>query len=375
MSKKGLALIYNAHNLLEFIWYYVKFGQDKEWDALCLPSGAKGEYMSEYCKKCGVFSKVISSEKEYISASMSEQIRTFISMFYYAATRRRSKYCKSVLNEFVDIDSYGELNLLNDIGLISGLMIALGEEKKVVILEDGIGDYEKKEKKRLLRHIFSKMDWRGFLLSVMGYSNSGHYYPLSTTKYCYKFNTLPERLQYTDYKTINRLFDFSQFDIEYYNTILNKIYSEFDTELIKEADVLLFSTKIEDFVSDASTYLKKTVDYISKQGDRLVIKKHPRDNAKYYFEGISAFEIDQTIPAEVLLPYIMQKKVYFMFPSSTLMYMANASCDVYLLYYTGMYEESLKSHHQEKLNNYCTKEKCKEYMDLMGINEYSIIEI
>jgi hypothetical protein len=139
--KKGLALIYNPHNLLEFIWYSCTYSKDTEWDALCLPSGHMGEYMSEYCEKSGMFKKIYASDKNYSQAGMKEQLGEFASMFSHALTGRRAGYCKKTLNRYVDdIARYDELVVLNDIGLVGGLMIALGREKRVVILEDGVID-------------------------------------------------------------------------------------------------------------------------------------------------------------------------------------------------------------------------------------------
>ena len=50
-EKKGLAVIYDPHNLYQFIWYYCNAGRDMVWDALCLPNDKKGEYMHTYCEK------------------------------------------------------------------------------------------------------------------------------------------------------------------------------------------------------------------------------------------------------------------------------------------------------------------------------------
>ena len=47
---KGLAIIYDPHNLYQFLWYYCNKGKIKEWDALCLPNGYKGEYMHTFVR-------------------------------------------------------------------------------------------------------------------------------------------------------------------------------------------------------------------------------------------------------------------------------------------------------------------------------------
>ena len=62
LESKGLILVYDPHNLYQFLWYYCTYGKDMKWDALCLPNEGKGEYMSAYCKRVGIFEQVYSDE-------------------------------------------------------------------------------------------------------------------------------------------------------------------------------------------------------------------------------------------------------------------------------------------------------------------------
>ena len=52
---KGLAVIYDPHNLYQFVWYYCNHGKQKKWDALSLPNGGRGEYMHSFCEDTGIF--------------------------------------------------------------------------------------------------------------------------------------------------------------------------------------------------------------------------------------------------------------------------------------------------------------------------------
>lgn len=76
-EKKAIALIYDPHNLLQFIWYYCSYGTDYEWTALCLPNGHKGEYMSKYCKRSGIFEKVISDTTSFLMMSTLKKVPFF----------------------------------------------------------------------------------------------------------------------------------------------------------------------------------------------------------------------------------------------------------------------------------------------------------
>jgi hypothetical protein len=57
-KKKGLAVIYDPHNVYQFLWYYCTYGKDIEWYALCLPNSYKGEYLSNECKKMNIFKEI-----------------------------------------------------------------------------------------------------------------------------------------------------------------------------------------------------------------------------------------------------------------------------------------------------------------------------
>ncbi len=372
--KKGLALIYNPHNLLEFIWYSCTYSKDTEWDALCLPSGHMGEYMSEYCEKSGMFKKIYASDKNYSQAGMKEQLGEFASMFSHALTGRRAGYCKKTLNRYVDdIDRYDELVVLNDIGLVGGLMIALGREKRVVILEDGVGDYVEKSNKRLLRHLVSGREWRGFLLAKMGYSNSEHYYPLVTTKYCIKFNSKPEKLKHQKYKEINKLFDFTDTDVERYNRITSTLYTDIDHDRLRQSDAIVFTTNVSDFTDKPAPYIEAFERYMDAHSDAVMIKKHPRDGNAYTFKADTAvYELSAAYPAEVILPYIKDKQVFFMFPSSILLYTDEQSGNDHCFYFKGLYEES-KS--QQSFLEYPDNGRYHELLALMGAEDIDIITL
>ena len=80
---KGLAIIYDPHNLYQFLWYYCTYGQNKKWDALCLPNGFKGQYMDAYCKKSGVFENIYCDDKDFLAVPLSQQLKIFLHFFLF----------------------------------------------------------------------------------------------------------------------------------------------------------------------------------------------------------------------------------------------------------------------------------------------------
>ena len=367
MSKKGLVLVYDPHNLLQFIWYYATYGKDKKWDAFCLPNADKGEYMSEYCKKSEIFENIIRDEKEFLNAPLVEQMKIFSKMLGFAVIGKQEDFCKKMLSQYVNLNEYDEFVVLADVGLISGMIIALSNHKKVVILEDGTGDYVIRSNKNIIKNITSFANWQGYLLSKMGYSNVGHVYPLKPTKNCIKFSSHPETMPYQAYEKHEKLFDFRNTDMLLYDEIINKVYEKITTYDFEEFDTVLFTCNLADFVKYTGELQKRTEDYVSIKSKNILLKKHPRDSMAYDFSN--CVEVDQSIPAEVMLSKIKGKKIIFMQATSIMLYMNSNEYDSECLYYDNLYDESLR---ETTFRNYSTE---NELIDSLKKFKYEDIEI
>ena len=193
---KGLLIVYNPHNLLEFIWYYHtnKEARELTWDALCLPSGPNGQYMAPYCEKCGIFENVFSDSFAYSDGPVLKQLTLFLKMFGYFIVGQRKRFCKKILNKYIDPDSYKQFAVLSDFGIVSGAVLGAG--LNTVIFEDGAADYEPRKNSNIFGDILNPFRIKGFLLAKMGYSNSAYFYPLRTTKNCIKYNSYPDKVPY-----------------------------------------------------------------------------------------------------------------------------------------------------------------------------------
>ena len=95
---KGLAIIYDPHNLYQFLWYYCNKGKIKEWDALCLPNGYKGEYMHTFCEESGVFSKIYKYDTDFSNMSGMKKIKVILSMFGHFIIGKHKEFCKKLMN-------------------------------------------------------------------------------------------------------------------------------------------------------------------------------------------------------------------------------------------------------------------------------------
>ncbi len=371
--KKGIAVIYDPHNLYQFIWYYCTYGKEYDWTAVCLPNGYKGEYMSEFCKRSEIFEEIISDSQGYLTMSIGKKLKVFAEMFWYAIRGKQADFCKKMVSKYTKFEDYDIAVVLTDVGIVSGAFIGLSAEKKTVILEDGMGDYADRPKGYLWKHFFNPYDWQGFLVAKMGYSNPAHYYPLKTTKNCEKFCSNPDQMIYREYKSIDRLFELTNTDEKAYKEILKKVYPEIERCDFDSVDSIVFTNRLYDFCKDTSVYMEKFQKHINDNYKSIIIKKHPRDEGNYVFdEGVKVQEISNSIPAEVLLPYIKDKQIVFMFTSSILLYMQSYDFKYYYLYFEGLHKQNLEDNMFLK---YVTKEEMIQYLSRFNMQDSTIIDI
>ena len=373
--KKGLAVIYDPHNVYQFLWYYCTYGKDIEWSALCLPNSYKGEYLSEPCKKLGIFKTIYRDTLQFDSMSLLKRLIIFIKMFLFALVGKQKTFSRNFINKFIKDYDFDTAVVLTDVGLVSGLFLTLAPEKEIIILEDGMGDYEAREWKNILKNFTRFYDIQGFLLSLLGYSNVGHYFPLRTTKYCIKFCSHPDKMIYRKYKDIKLLFDFSNTDMDLFKKLLRIIYTGIENYFSDKKDVILFTTPFNDLTQDKEKYNKKIEKFFNENYNarKMLIKKHPRDVSVYTFDGsISVTEIDNSIPAEVLLPFLNGIEIFFCGHSSTNLYITSYGYNPSFFYFNGLEEESKAGN---TLCKYRSKDKFIERLQFFGLGKSKVIEL
>ena len=370
--KKGLAVIYDPHNLYQFLWYYCNRGKQREWDALCLPNGYKGEYMHTYCENAGIFRRIYRDDTDYSVLPMANKVRIFARMVLYWILGHRTEYCRKLLNQYVNEKEYDEIVVIADVGVISGACVALGKEKEVIILEDGFTDYGTRPVFISVKEIFSLYKWQGFVMSLMGYCSPG-WFRLENDKYCIKYSTAPEKMKYTNYREIRKLFDANGTDNVLFEELLQKVYpslSEYDYN----ADAVFLTTPLKSFLEDYTKYKQRVEAFIRECGfGKVLLKRHPRDEDEYYFgDNTEIEEIDNSIPAEVIFPYFRNKKAVTMAltGSSIAMPAYGIHCDI--LYLEGLYEDCIRSNGMGTPYRYEELDRiCREFLG----EDYRIIKV
>lgn len=359
MKKKGLVVVYDPHNLYQFLWYYSSYGLDKEWTALCLPNGNKGEYMSSFCQKSGVFEIVISSKDSFLEKSMLKKLGVFLKMFFSYIVGKRTQLCKRLICNYVDIEDYSTLCVMTDVGIVSGMVVALGKEKEVVIFEDGIGDYAFRDNKFHFRYLKNPFDFMGFCLAKMGYSNPGHYFELETTSFCTKYSSHPEKMFYQKYKEHKQLYNYEKTDLAILNKICDCTYSEYNPDEIDKYDAIVFTEAFNVYNADVEWIKNKVYDFLNSRYSNVLFKKHPLDTADYKIEKSFNVEVmSSEVPGEVIIPHLKGKDIYFMGMSSLLMYMTQYKENISFFYFKTVYENNKSDGYL----NYFSKEYMTEYI-------------
>ncbi len=360
IKQKGLVIVYDPHNLYQFLWYYCNAGKTMSWDALCLPNDKKGEYMHPYCERTSVFSNVYYYDDTFKSISAIKKFITFIQMLGYYVCGQKRRYCHKLINRYVNWNEYDQVVILTCVGLVSGACAALSDEKEVVILEDGISDYRERNKFIERKHIKSLYHWQGFILSRMGYCCPGWFY-FKPEKNCIKYSSRPDKMKEGIYKEIRQLYNQEGTDDKLLKSIVDNTYPQLKNINFNSIDAVFFSIPLSDHVMETEQYEKKIENYISTKYNSLMIKRHPRDDMEYHFSDINIIEVDSSIPAEVLMPYLKNAEVVMCESCSTIMYAHPYNLKCIVLVLNGYYEESVaegvdsKAPSEEEVNSYVEK--------------------
>lgn len=342
-AERGLAVFYDPHNVYQFLWYYSTYGKDIEWDALCLPNSFQGEYTSEWLEKTGIFKRIIRHLEVYEGWSNWQQFVRFSRMFGYALLHQQKKFAKKEIAKIVGSMDYQHYNVLTDLGLISGMFLTFGKDSEVSILEDGTADYLPRSYSSIFKKMNSVYSLKGLVLAYLGYCDFSGTFPLRTTKDCIKYCSHPEKMRYTDYREMRKLYDFSICDNELFEQLIQSIFPEVPSYFSIRHEAVLMTTPLTDYVGEgADKYYKRVESYINELGySTLLLKKHPRDDHVYSFrKGMTVTEIGRKIPAEAILNRIGDMRVYFMGPSSCNLYMDTEKTDTTYFTYKGLEEES-----------------------------------
>lgn len=347
----GLAVIYTARDLQEFLWFYSSEGQAYRWVAVCCPFGEREctSFMDDYCRKSGIFEDVIVCNKHFKIMDTKEKVKLFSRMVLNFLVGRRRKFCEKIVADCTGRIDYDAAVVSSDYGILTGAIIANAKFKKIYVLEDGTGDFRDRPKGYIFKHYKEKGQVIGFLLAKMGYANPSFSYGIRDTKYCYKFSSHPEKMKYRNYASIRKLFAMNNAEQKLYNELLKRTFSV-DVSFW-EYDLIFFTSPLHDFTNNEKKYQELTEQYINNhyKGKKILVKKHPRDHTNYNFNGVSEVKIvNGDIPGEILISNWGNDNIILMFPSSILLTAdKNVKCTIF--YYNSL---EVENNAQKFTNNY-----------------------
>lgn len=370
-GNKGLVIVYDPHNLYQFIWYYCNEGKELEWDALCLPNDKKGEYMHSYCENTGIFKKIYRYDDGFKSADAISKAILFAKMTGYYLIGQRKLFCKKLINQYVNWDDYTRSVVLTSVGLISGACVALSDDKDVVILEDGGADYWERKKWIEFKNIKSLYHWQGFILSHMGYCCPGWFY-FKPERNCIKYSSRPDKMRDGIYKEIRQLYSSENTDEVLLKAVVDKTYPQLKDIDFDSISAVFLSIPLSDFVVDVAKYKEKLEKYISGKYQTILLKRHPRDTMNYDFGDTQVIDIDSTIPAEAIMPYIKNMDVYMCEFCSTVMYAEPYNLRCIVIIFDGYYEESFAEGVAAKAPS---EDEVYTYVKEFGGSDCSVIKI
>ena len=370
-KKNALVIIYSAHEMLDFAWYYCAYGKDYNWSVLCPPYGASDEYIIESCRNSELFSEVFVDKRNFMNSSMKDKMQLFFQMFLAFFLGKRKKMFEKIIENAIGDYTYDLVVIPCDYGILPGAFLSTAKEIPTIIMEDGGGDYAARRDSDIIRRIRDPYELIGFMLAKMGYANTAHHYKMKATKYCYKFAKRPEDMLYRDYKEIRKLNDMSCVDEDEYSRVLQKL---FHTDLSSvEGDVLLFTSSFNNFIDDEGILLKETIQFFNSKlrGKTLLLKRHPRDDKEYNFdEHVRVKEIDKNLPAEILKSVVKAKECYFMFTSSVVMDYNELFPEYKILFY-----ESLAADNKKKNYVYDYEKRFQYGLDICGVGKEHICTV
>lgn len=324
--KKALAVLYSPKTLIDFTWYYYAHGKEYDWDVLIIPCDNEIKIKDE-CQKSGLFSNIYCEFTNYDKISRFRQCGMFCLMVLYFLIGKKKNFVKRHFKKKGILLQYSQHLIYSDYcSLDAGLLECLADEIPTSILEDGVDDYlnrtckfDKKAPKNLntiIAYIMCKMNY-----ASLNQGDYGTSYITKNARWCDKYTTHPDRMKYTNYKSINILGEKKVFDEDEYIECLQKMYNcDFKR---KKVDVVLYTTPLNAFDSDfTGKYAKEVVSYIMEHYSpkSVLIKKHPRDNEMYAFpEGVEVELIEQHIPAELIIDMVDACRQVFMFTTMTIM--------------------------------------------------------
>ena len=274
-SDKILAVITNQYMLSQVLWYHSQF-PDGIWEAVVIPFNENNhelvKLMYERCVNCGIFSKI------YIYEYRNNYLQKIVLLFRYILQfifNKRDRYDRKLANKIIKTDEYKKLIIHARNNRIQIALLNSMKDKVCICMEDGLGDYDPVFNGKNFRH-FSEI--YSFLLAKMNIVSTIAFDKQFRLKYddrIIKYSSIPDRMQYRNYKVIKQLFD---------EEVTSSLPVGKNTAgMIRELyDIILFSSAFN-YVDHSEQVYSVLHEYLRKNHSdkKILIKPHPRETYRF----------------------------------------------------------------------------------------------
>lgn len=335
--KVVLIMITGAYQLLQAIWFYT---QHPECEYIALVKLADTneqtkQLLVQYCSNCGIFKEILTTKNDVCELGAKKKIALGLKMFSYYITGRKKKLVHNLIQEQIGSLQYDIVLADSEISILGGAFINCAKEKRVYILQEGLYDIEDRRNLPILN--LNKLI--EYAISKMGYANPAMVYKLKGTKECYKLMSHPDLATYKNFKEIIKLFEMNEEQKYVFQKTILSTFGQLELKNIENADVIFISAPFHLFTKDESYYdsvhdwLKENFPY-----KKILIKRHPRDKHLYDWSDLDISIMNASLPAEIILPFCMEKKQIYMFISTCILDVLDKEID-----YTVLKFEMIKS--------------------------------
>lgn len=327
-KKKALAVVAGPYRFYQVLWLYTEF-KEYEWSILLLPYGKGDKVRNELYKKCdklGIFENIYYSNMVGQDSILKKKIFIFLKMFFYFILGKKGTLIKNIVLSQTEGKDYQVYFVGCEYSIIEGAIIGLADKKDVYIFEEGMSDY-------ILRKEYPAIKFQeiiSYIVTKMGYFSPYQLFELDNVKLCTKYSSMPSLLGNRRYKKVKQLFEHNE---EEYRQLLSCVYN-IGKKDVDNYGIIFFTNLINGEVEDKDYFVERIHEWLLKEyGDqKILVKRHPRDNTEYNWEGLNCNFIDDNIPAEVLTQFITNQEIVMMKTSTILISLLKRTTNIYMLF-------------------------------------------
>ncbi len=339
---KVLVVVTNQYMLEQILWYHSLYPEGI-WYAVVIKfaydNGDLVNIMYQKCKECDIFKRVVWCDSVISNASFFKKAIIMAKYIFQYITRTREREDKKLIERLTNREcDYKKVIVHSNHSIISVASINAMSDTVIVCLEDGLADYLPatgiKSSSELLNLLLAK-------LNIINLALHGHCFSMKYDNKIIKYSSLPDKMQYKNYKIVKQLFKED-----------NRKICFSDEELsIRKAnyDVIVFSTKIADFGDYDTKYYNLLKEWLQEnyKGKKILFKPHPREKCMFCCDMLDLTIGGKDLAGERLLDLLPEAEIVFTYTSTILLKACRKKRKFKILYFNSVksnwYQISLRN--------------------------------